>query len=120
VVKRQECEADHSSPTSTEVKKTWIYASIPPYVSKVKVKVTLRLTVSQSVCLSVEPKSGTFDQIFFFQSYCLVLFGAPSLTRGRVSHVTVFVIEVYSSQSPFTKIFKFKLKLTGLNTFTIQ
>jgi hypothetical protein len=33
---------------------------------KVKVKVTLRLTVSQSVCLGVEPKYGTFDQIFFF------------------------------------------------------
>jgi hypothetical protein len=25
-------EADHSSPTSAEVKKTWIYTSIPPYV----------------------------------------------------------------------------------------
>jgi hypothetical protein len=33
---------------------------------KVKVKVTLRLTVSQSVYLGVEPKSGTFDQRFFF------------------------------------------------------
>jgi hypothetical protein len=33
---------------------------------KVKVKVTLRLTVSQSVCLGVEPKYGTFDQSFFF------------------------------------------------------
>jgi phage I-like protein len=32
----------------------------------VKVKVTLRLTVSQSVCLGAEPKYGTFDQIFFF------------------------------------------------------
>jgi hypothetical protein len=26
----------------------------------------LRLTVSQSVCLGVEPKYGTFDQRFFF------------------------------------------------------
>jgi hypothetical protein len=33
---------------------------------KVKVKVTLRLMVSQSVCLGVEPKYGTFDQRFFF------------------------------------------------------
>jgi hypothetical protein len=25
-------EADHSTPTSAEVKKTWIYTSTPPYV----------------------------------------------------------------------------------------
>jgi hypothetical protein len=31
-VKRQGCEADHSPPTSAEVKKMWIYTSIPPYV----------------------------------------------------------------------------------------
>jgi hypothetical protein len=62
-----------------------------------KIKVTLRLTVSQSACLGVEPKCGTFDQIFF-QSYSLVLFGAPSLTRGRVCHVSVFVIEVYRTK----------------------
>jgi hypothetical protein len=37
----------------------------------VKVKVTLRLTVSQSVCLGVEPNYGTFDHRFFFESYSL-------------------------------------------------
>jgi hypothetical protein len=30
-VKRPGCEADHSPPTSAEVKKTWVYTSIPPY-----------------------------------------------------------------------------------------
>jgi hypothetical protein len=30
-VKRQGHEAEHSPPTSAEVKKMWIYASIPPY-----------------------------------------------------------------------------------------
>jgi hypothetical protein len=30
-VKRQGRAADHSSPTSAEVKKTWIYTSTPPY-----------------------------------------------------------------------------------------
>jgi hypothetical protein len=30
-VKRQEREADHSSPTSAEVKKTWVYTSTFPY-----------------------------------------------------------------------------------------
>jgi hypothetical protein len=30
-VKRRGREADHSPPASTEVKKMWIYTSIPPY-----------------------------------------------------------------------------------------
>jgi hypothetical protein len=30
-VKRPGRDADHSPPTSAEVKKTWIYSSIPPY-----------------------------------------------------------------------------------------
>jgi hypothetical protein len=33
--------------------------------TQVKVKVTLRLTASQSVSLGVEPPSGAHDQIFF-------------------------------------------------------
>jgi hypothetical protein len=32
-VKHPRREADHSPPTSAEVKKTWIYTSTPPYVS---------------------------------------------------------------------------------------
>jgi hypothetical protein len=32
-VKRLGCEADHSPPTSAEVKKMWIYTSTTPYVS---------------------------------------------------------------------------------------
>jgi hypothetical protein len=31
-VKRPECEADHSPPTSAKVKETWIYTSTPPYI----------------------------------------------------------------------------------------
>jgi hypothetical protein len=31
-VKRPELEIDHSPPTSAEVKNTWIYTFIPPYV----------------------------------------------------------------------------------------
>jgi hypothetical protein len=31
-VKRQGREADHSLPTSAEIKKMWIYTSTPPYV----------------------------------------------------------------------------------------
>jgi hypothetical protein len=65
--------------------KTWIVCSNPAHffcvcvvLCRYKVKVTLRLTVSQSVCLGVKPKSGTSDQRFFFpQSYCLVFLGRP-------------------------------------------
>jgi hypothetical protein len=54
-------------------------------------------TDSQSVCLGVETKSGTFDQRFFFSKLLSCFFGAPSLTRSRVCHVSVFVTEVYHS-----------------------
>jgi hypothetical protein len=51
-----------------------------------QVKVTLRLTVSQSVSLGV--KSQAYDQILitvpqFLSCFC----GAPSLTRGQVCHL---------------------------------
>jgi hypothetical protein len=49
-------------------------------------------TDGQSVSMSwCRAQFGTFDQRFFFvESYSLVLFGAPSLTRGRVCHLSVF------------------------------
>jgi hypothetical protein len=40
---------------------------------------------------------------FLIESYSLVIFGVPPLTGGRVCHSSVFVFEVYSSQSVFTK-----------------
>jgi hypothetical protein len=52
---------------------------------KVKVKVTLRLTVGQSVRLGVEPHLGLMTRYFLLSdSYGLIFVGAPSLTRGRV------------------------------------
>jgi hypothetical protein len=65
--------------------------------TKVKVKVTLLLTVSQSVRLGVEPNLGLLTRDFLFPKLLSCLFGAPSLTRGRVCHVSVFVTEVYNS-----------------------
>jgi hypothetical protein len=66
----------------------------------VRVRVTLQLTVSQSVCLGVEPNLGllTRDIIIFFLSYSLALFGAPSLTRGRVCHLSVYSQSTVVSQ----------------------
>jgi hypothetical protein len=63
---------------------------------KVKVKVTLRLTSSQSVCLGVKPKSGTFDQrLFFLKLLSCHFWGALSDERSGLSCVS-FVFEVYS------------------------
>jgi hypothetical protein len=45
----------------------------------------MRLTVSQSVSLSVEPHLGLMTRyLLLFDSYGLVFCGAPSLMRGRV------------------------------------
>jgi hypothetical protein len=82
-------------------------------IGSICTKVTLLLTVSQSVYLGVKLKSGTFDQRFFFLSKLLsCLFGAPSLTRGRVRHVSVFVIEVYHSLVYLQQYLHQKLKIT--------
>jgi hypothetical protein len=51
-------------------------------MNKVEVKITLRLTVGQSVSLGVEPHLGlTTRYLLLFDSYGLVFCGAPSLTR---------------------------------------
>jgi hypothetical protein len=45
---------------------------------RVRVRVTLQLTVSQSVCLGVEPDLGLLTRDnFFLESYCFVIWGRP-------------------------------------------
>jgi hypothetical protein len=75
-------------------------------------KVTLRLTVSQSVCLGVEPNLGLLTRDFFLKLLSCHFLGAPFLTRGQVCHVPVFVFEVYSSQSLSSKYLHLNYKLT--------
>jgi hypothetical protein len=73
-------------------------ASIRDFSStKVKVKFTLRLTVSQSVSLGVELHLGLMTgHLLLFDSYGLVFRGAPSLTRGRVL-LTYLLMELSAS-----------------------
>jgi hypothetical protein len=59
--------------------------------SVVKVKVTLRPTVSQSVCLGVKPNLGfsTRDLLFFFFKVTLLsLWGALSDEKSSLSFVS--------------------------------
>jgi hypothetical protein len=91
------CKLGHSQSQSKKVKKSKSKSQSKKV--KVKVKVTLRLTVSQSVSMSW-CRAQIWDiwpEFFFLSKFLFCLFGAPSLTRGRVCHVSVFVIEVYHS-----------------------
>jgi hypothetical protein len=47
-VKRPGCDADHSSPTSDEVKNTWIYASIPLYVFMIQCLLAIAATTGST------------------------------------------------------------------------
>jgi hypothetical protein len=63
----------------------WVrYEVLTPVTGPEEEEVTLRLTVIQSVCLGIEHPRATY---FLSECRCLkfaVLYGAPSLTRGRV------------------------------------
>jgi hypothetical protein len=55
----------------------------------VRVRVTFRLTVSQSGSSWCRAPTGAHDQIFIpVRKLLSCLYGAPSLTRGRVCHLS--------------------------------
>jgi hypothetical protein len=73
-----------------------VYAYIVEVV-KVKVKVTLRPTVSRPVRIGVRRPPGTRDQFFFpleifFRQFRVCYFVAPSLTRGWVCNLLLLLL----------------------------
>jgi hypothetical protein len=85
---------------------------------RVRVRVTLQLTVSQSVRLGVEPDFWTFDQRYFFffggvEVTVLSFRGALSDERSGLSLVSLQ--SVYSSQSVYTQ----NIYITVLHTIDI-
>jgi hypothetical protein len=66
--------------------------SSSPLLAKVKVKVILRLTISQSVSLGIEHPPGAHDQIFFFLLLSCSIGGALSDERSGLSWRLVFLI----------------------------
>jgi hypothetical protein len=74
--------------------------------NQVKVKVTLRPTVSRPVCPGVRRPSGTCDQFFFlleisFRQLRVCNFVASSLTRGRVCNLLYNCLELEFVLRPF-------------------
>jgi hypothetical protein len=74
----------------------------PPQINFV---VTLRLTVSQSVRLGVEPTVGLGPDINSVWKLLSCLCGAPSLKRGRVCLLSVTVSSNYPLSSLFFCLF---------------
>jgi hypothetical protein len=72
----------------------------------VRVRVTLRLTVSLSVLVS-SPVWGSWPDIYFEWKLQSCPYGAPSLTRGRVCHLSAIV----DRKSLSIHIFKFSIIL---------
>jgi hypothetical protein len=92
---------------------------LPMLGSQVKVKVTLRLTVSQSVCLGVEPNLGLLTRVFFFKVTVLSFLGRPlwrevgyvmcqplSLKSTTVSHYLQLFISEFKNLHSVKHIYK--------------
>jgi hypothetical protein len=80
----------------------WLCITVQLLVVRVSQSQSYFTTDGQSVSMSwCRAQFGTFDQryyfFFFLKVAVLSYFGAPSLTRSRVCHLSV-----YSSQSVFT------------------
>jgi hypothetical protein len=68
----------------------------------IQVKVTLRLTVGQSVCLGVEPRLGLMTRyLFLLKVSVLSVWGALSDERMALSFVRVIVCSIKSIASMY-------------------
>jgi hypothetical protein len=106
------------SPTRTI---TIYYCLIWDSPNLVKVKVTLQLTVSQSLCQGIEPILGHVTRYYFLSEGCFLKFAVLSLwsglsMRGRVCHLS---FSVYSNLLVFTSSICVTCVLQFSNLYTI-
>jgi hypothetical protein len=89
-------DVDWGNPLIRPTERSLAILPAETYSSKlVRVRVTLRLTVSQPVSLGVEPLLGPMTRFLVLHGdyYGLYSLGAPSLTRGWICHLSeVFVM----------------------------
>jgi hypothetical protein len=84
---------------------------------KVKVKITLRLTVSQSGCLGVEPNLGLLTRdFFFFKVTVLSLWGVLSDKRSGLSFVSLLSIQFIVVSLYLLKFFTLHIYISVLDT----
>jgi hypothetical protein len=90
----------------------------PPLIL-IKVKVTLRLTVSQSVSQPwCRAKSGLITRfLLLFDSFGLLFCGAPSLTRGRVCLLSESLSAVVSHLHNLKEIYILQVKNSIFTTY---
>jgi hypothetical protein len=69
------------------------YSKLQTAGSNNKVKVTLRLTVTQSICLGVEPNLGLLTRDFFFKVIVLSFWDALSEERSGLSFVSLLSLQ---------------------------
>jgi hypothetical protein len=83
--------ASNSGDSSTAPIKSSLHSL--PYNWLLSLSLVLRPTVSRPVCLGIKQPSGAYDQIFINVWQLRVCwFGAPSLTRGRVSRLQLLLV----------------------------
>jgi hypothetical protein len=71
---------------------------------------SVRVSQSQSQnYFTTDGQSVSQRYFFFFESYSLVLFGAPSLTRGRVCHLSVYSQSTVVIQYLHTVLYTFDI-----------
>jgi hypothetical protein len=93
-VKRQGREADHSPPTSAEVKKTWIYKSTLPYIFMAYCLVKHRDNFTFILLLALRCEINSLQNYKITQSVCYM-----SGAKSRRLHYSIYYANIIAQFS---------------------